>query len=69
MLPVGCDIEAIVLTGGLTRSQPIRSGVRQRVTRLAPVLVFEGSLEMERLAQGARDVLTGRIQAKHYQGD
>jgi butyrate kinase len=65
----GCDVEAIVLTGGLARSQRIRSGVRRRVGRLAPVLTYEGSLEMDRLAQGARDVLTGRIQAKHYQMD
>jgi butyrate kinase len=62
----GCDVEAIVLTGGLVRSAFVRSAIRKRVAPLAPVYVYEGSLEMERLAQGALDVLTGRVQAQHY---
>ena len=68
----GCDVEAIVLTGGLVRSERIRSGLRHRVARLAPVLVFEGSLEMGALAAGAADVLSGRTEPCHYtppQGD
>lgn len=60
----GCDVEAIVLTGDLVRNSQIRSTLRKRVARLAPVLVYEKSLDMERLALGARDVLAGRIQTK-----
>jgi len=62
----GCDVEAIVLTGGLVRSTLIRNGVRRRVGRLAPVMVFEGSLEMAALAAGAVDVLSGRVQPHRY---
>jgi butyrate kinase len=62
----GCDVEAIVLTGGLVRSRLIRDGVRRRVGRLAPVMVFEGSLEMGALAAGAVDVLSRRVQPQRY---
>ncbi|MCI0499050.1 MAG: butyrate kinase [Planctomycetales bacterium] len=62
----GLDLEAIVLTGGLAHSARIVSGIKQAVGLLAPVMVFEGSLEMEALAKGALDVLSGRSQPKHY---
>jgi butyrate kinase len=62
----GCDVEAIVLTGGLARSEWLRSALRRRVLRLAPVVVYAGSLEMAALAAGAVDVLSGRKQALRY---
>ncbi|MEA1927831.1 MAG: butyrate kinase, partial [Candidatus Auribacterota bacterium] len=62
----GCDVEGIVLTGGLTRSQMVRTGVRKQVNYLAPVMVFQGSLEMEALAAGAGAVLSGEMRAKRY---
>ena len=62
----GCDVEAIVLTGGLARSELVRTALRRRVGRLAPVIVFEGSLEMAALAAGAIDVLSGRAQPRRY---
>ena len=63
---VGSDVEAIVLTGGMTRSKRVRDGVRRRVGKLAPVLVFEGSLEMAALAAGAVDVLSGNSEPRRY---
>jgi len=62
----GCDVEAIVLTGGLARSDLVRSGIRRQVGRLAPVMVFPGSLEMAALAAGAIDALAGRCQPYRY---
>jgi butyrate kinase len=62
----GCDVEAIVLTGELIRSQLIRTGVRKQVNYLAPVISFEGSLEMEALASGAAAVLSGKVRARRY---
>jgi butyrate kinase len=62
----GCDIEAIVLTGGLMKSKLIRDSLRRRIIRLAPVMVFEGSLEMEALAMGVVDVLSGNEQPRCY---
>jgi butyrate kinase len=61
-----CDIEAVVLTGGLTRSSLIVGSLRKRVVRLAPVFVFQGSLEMEALARGAADSLTGAVQPLRF---
>ena len=61
-----CDVEAIVLTGGLVRSRRIRDAIRRRVIRLAPVMVFDESLEMAALAAGAIDVLSGRRKVRRY---
>lgn len=63
----GCDVEAIVLTGGLTRSKRLRDALRRRVIRLAPVVVYEGSLEMAALAASAIDMLSGRQLPLRYQ--
>ena len=65
----GCDVEAIVLTGDLVRTSKIRNAARKRVARLAPVLVYEMALDMEHVAQRARDVLTSSAQAKHHPAD
>lgn len=62
----GCDVEAIVLTGGLARSDFIQTALRRRVGRLAPVMVFEGSLESAALAAGAVDALLGRRKPRRY---
>jgi len=62
----GCDIEAIVLTGGLARSSFVVNGVRERIGRLAPVLVFPGSLEMRALALGALRALSGEETPLRY---
>jgi butyrate kinase len=61
-----CDVEAVVLTGGLTRSPLVRLPLRKRVARLAPVFVFEGSLEMEALARGVSEVLLGRMKPQRF---
>jgi butyrate kinase len=50
----GCDVEAIVLTGGMVRSARVRNELRRRIGRLAPVLIFEEPLEMAALAEGVR---------------
>ena len=60
------DVEAIVLTGGLVRSPLIQKTLRRRASRLAPVLVFEESLEMYALASGVCDVLSGGVRALKF---
>ena len=61
-----CTAEAIVLTGGLARSAYITKSIRQRVGRLAPVIVCPGSVEMSALADGAIAVLAGTQKALKY---
>ncbi len=63
----GCGADAIVLTGGLTRSNLVSDGLRGHVEVLAPVIVFAGSLEMEALAEGAADALRGRANTLRYE--
>ena len=60
------NAEAIVLTGGLTRSKYITKAIRRRVGRLAPVIVFAGSVEMPALAAGAIAVMTDKQKLQEY---
>ena len=60
------SIDAILLTGGLARSEYVVSHLRKRIGFLAPVRCFPGEDEMEALALNALAVLRGRRQAKIY---
>jgi butyrate kinase len=62
----GCDVEAIVLTGGLVRNSRIRDALKKRFSKLAPVVVFEDNLEMPALASGVVEVLSGREKPMRY---
>jgi phosphotransacetylase/butyrate kinase len=57
----GCDVEAIVLSGPLGGSDWVRTALRRRVLRLAPVIVMEQLQEMAALAAGALEALCGRV--------
>jgi butyrate kinase len=58
--------DAIALTGGLAHSSRFVAMVADRVSFIAPVLVFPGGDEMEALAAGALRALTGEVQALPY---
>ena len=60
-------IDAILLTGGLARSQYIIKKLRQRIDFLAPTYCYPGEDEMEALASNAWEVLQGRREAKVYE--
>ena len=61
------QVDAILLTGGLARSEYIVGRLRRRIEFLAPVHCFPGEDEMEALALNALDVLRGKRKAKIYQ--
>jgi butyrate kinase len=63
---VGVGLEAIVLTGGLVRSQRVLRAIRKRVATLAPVVVYRESLEMAAMAEGVTRVLEGKERPKRY---
>jgi butyrate kinase len=63
---VCCDVQAIVLTGGLAHSELLVGWIKHRVGRLAPVLVYPGQDEMQAMAQGALRVLRGEEPARAY---
>ena len=58
--------DAILLTGGMSKSERLVEEVVSHVARLAPVRVYPGELEMMALALGAVRVLTGDEVALEY---
>ncbi len=60
-------VDAILLTGGLARSEYIIGELRRRIEFVAPVYCFPGEDEMEALALNALDVLRGKRVAKEYE--
>jgi butyrate kinase len=60
-------VDAILLTGGLARSEYIILRLRERIAYLAPVYCFPGEDEMEALALNALAVLRGKREAREYE--
>ncbi len=60
------EVDAILLTGGLARSEYVVRHLRERIGFLAPTYCFPGEDEMEALAQNALAVLRGQREAKTY---
>ena len=59
-------VDAILLTGGLARSEYVISRLRQRIDFLAPTYCFPGEDEMEALALNALAVLRGQRTVMEY---
>ncbi|MBP7869469.1 MAG: butyrate kinase, partial [Candidatus Hydrogenedentes bacterium] len=66
VVAAGGTVEAIVLTGGMIRSERVRKGLQQHVGRLAPLILYDQPLEMEALASETLRVLEGRIRPHEY---
>ena len=64
---MGGPIDAIVLTGGLARSDRIVGSLKQRVGHFAQIILFKGSMEMEAMAAGAMSVLQGYVEPLTYE--
>jgi butyrate kinase len=60
------DVDAIVLTGGLAKSEYITSGIEEWVGFLGRVILAPGEDELEALALGCLRVLRGEEEAKVY---
>jgi len=60
------ELDAIVLTGGLARSEMLTKWIKKYVNKITRVLVFPGEDELEALALGALRVLRGEEEAKEY---
>jgi len=61
-------VDAVVLTGGLAFNQRVVEDIRERVSFLAPVLLYPGENELEALATAAIAALEGREEIKEYRG-
>ena len=60
------NLQAIVITGGMARSERLVNTLREYISFLGPVSVVPGEFEMEALAAGARRVLAGQEIIKEY---
>jgi len=60
-------IDAIIITGGMINSEWLQTELLQRISFIAPIIIYPGEMEMEALAKGAIRVLTGQEQEKEYQ--
>jgi len=59
-------VDAVILTGGIAYSKMIVDYIKERVSFIAPVVVYAGEDELLALAQGAIGVLSGEEKAKEY---
>lgn len=60
------NIDAILITGGMARSEYVVSRLRKRIDFLAPTYCYPGEDEMEALAMNALAVMRGQCEAKIY---
>jgi len=60
------DVRAIVISGGLTKSDMLVQWIKERVSFMAEVLIFPGEFEMEALAKGVVRVLEGKEEVRKY---
>jgi butyrate kinase len=60
------EVDAIVITGGVAHSEMLLDWIQERVSWVAPLLLYPGEDEMLALAQGALRVLRGQEVARVY---
>lgn len=61
-----CEVDAILITGGIAHSKWFVNLIIERVYKLAPVHVYPGEDEMSALAMNGLLVLKGEIQPREY---
>ncbi len=60
------EVDRIVITGGLAYSSLIVNWIKERVTFIAPVIVYPGEDEMQAMVDGAYRALIGNARALEY---
>ena len=60
------NIDAILITGGMARSEYVVTRLRKRIEFLAPTYCYPGEDEMEALAMNAIAALRGKCEIKQY---
>jgi butyrate kinase len=66
-IAIGGAVDAIVLTGGLARSDRVVGKLKKRVGHLAQIIIFKDNMEMEAMAAGALAALRGQVEPRRYQ--
>jgi butyrate kinase len=60
------EVDAIILTGGISHNPMVVEYVKKMVSFIAPVVIYPGEDEMHALAMNGLLVLKGEIEAKDY---
>ena len=60
------EVDAVILTGNLTRFTRLTDRIRERVSFIAPVKVIPGDRETDSLAAGAYRIITGVEEPREY---
>ncbi|MBO5160439.1 MAG: butyrate kinase [Lachnospiraceae bacterium] len=63
---LNCEVDGIILTGGLAYSELITSKIKERITRLGKVYVYPGEDELGALTAGVLPILKGTEKYKVY---
>lgn len=63
---VSGKIDAIILTGGIAKSEMFTKMIKERIAFIAETIIYPGENEMESLAFGALRVLRGEEKAKVF---
>ena len=58
------QIDAIIMTGGIAKSEYIVNQISERVSYIAPISVYPGEFEMESLAKNSYKALIGEVKIK-----
>ncbi len=68
VIPLEGNVDAIILTGGMAYdSRHLVKWIKEKVSYIAPIIVFPGGNEEQALAMGALRVLKGEEIPKHYE--
>ena len=62
----GEPVDAVILTGGMAKSDWIVPAVTKKISPLTKIMVYKGEYEMQALAEGAVRVISGEEEAKIY---
>lgn len=63
---LGGDLDGVILTGGMAKSELLLTHLRERIGWIAPIQVFAGEREMDAMAAGARRILNGKEAVRLY---
>ena len=60
------DVDAIILTGGISHNPMVVEYIKKMVSFIAPVVIYPGEDEMHALAMNGLMVLKGEIKPREY---
>jgi butyrate kinase len=61
-----CEVDAILITGGIAYDKGFVNWIQERIYKLAPVHIYPGEDEMKALAINGLMVIRGEIEVKEY---